>query len=338
MKALILDGDGRSHIGEVPDPVAGEGEVLVAMRCSGICGSDLVYYHMSSDQLDRMGNRIPCHEPSGVVVDIGTGVTSLQPGDRVSVYHYFSCGKCRECRRGQMQWCAQTRGLGGPIQGSAADLMVVPERNAMKLPDSLSFVDGALIACGAGTSFSAMNKLQPSTRDTLLVLGLGPVGLCGVAMGKALGARVVAVGKRQPRLQLASLFGADVVIDIAQTENVPKAIREACKAPTLVYETSSAPQARQWAVDTCARGGKICTVAGRGEPGWPAGPIVGKEITLQGSFVLPVWMVFDLIKFLVEKDLKLDRMVTHRFPIDRADEALALFETKECGKVVIEWE
>jgi len=237
-----------------------------------------------------------------------------------------------------MQWCPQTKGLGGSIQGSGADLLVVPERNAIKLPDELSFEDGALIACGAGTSFSAMNKLNVSNRDTLVVFGLGPVGLCGVAMGAAMGARVIAVGRRQPRLELARQFGADLVLDIDDTKNVPRTLWEACPGgPNLIYETSSSPEARDWAVKTVARGGKIVTVGGRGEPGWPAGPIVGKEVTIQGSFVIPIWMVYDLMKFLVEKDLKLDRMVTHRFPIDRADEALAFFAKKECGKVVIEW-
>ena len=338
MRALILDGNGESHVDTVPDPSLGEGEVLVEMRSCGICGSDLVYYHLTPERLDRVGNRIPCHEPSGVVVELGPGVKELKVGDRVSIYHYFGCGKCRECRRGQMQWCHEAKGLGGPIQGSAADLMAVPERNAIRLPDELSFVDGSLIACGAGTTFSAMSKLKPSGADTLAVFGLGPVGLCGVAIGKALGARVIGIGRRQPRLELALRFGADEVIDIDSEEKVPRRIFEMCpEGPTCIYESSSSPDARKWAVYAVKRGGRICTVGSRGDPGWPAGPMVGKELTLMGSFVIPVWMVYDLMAFMVAKDLKLDSMVTHRFPIERASEALALFEGKECGKVVIEW-
>jgi D-arabinose 1-dehydrogenase-like Zn-dependent alcohol dehydrogenase len=191
------------------------------MRAAAVCGSDLHGYRAPREKRppDGQGGIIPGHELSGVVHSIGEGVTGVHVGDRVAVYHYRGCGHCQQCRAGRLMWCAQKRGYGGPIHGSDADLLVTDARNCLPLPDDFSFAAGALLMCVAGTAYEAMRKLDASGRGTLAIFGLGPVGLTGLLMARAMGAQVVGIDVSPERLALASRLGAQAVVDAAH-ENV----------------------------------------------------------------------------------------------------------------------
>ncbi len=343
MRGVVCAGDRKVLVKEFPDPTPGPGQVVVRMKAAGICGSDLVAYHAPAAKAEKRGEVIQGHEPAGIVESIGEGVTTVAPGDRVTVYHYLGCGKCQQCAAGNIMWCSQTRGLGGGAHGGQADFVLMDERNALKLPDELTVIDGAAIACIAGTTFSAFSKITPSGRDTLAVFGLGPVGLTGVMFGKAMGARVIGIGRREIRLQLARDLGADEIIDIDQVAEPAKEIMRLTDGlgADTAYETSGSGNAFAWMIQGLRRGGRAVTVAGiktEVERQLPLSSIVGKQLTVSGSFVMPLGMYGDLARFMVAHDLHFDPMVTHRFRIEDAEEAFALFDSGESGKVVFEWE
>jgi propanol-preferring alcohol dehydrogenase len=338
MRGVVILGDGEVAVKEFPDPKPGRGEVLVRTKVAAICGSDIHVYHMPRKHFEGRPQYSAGHEPAGVVEEIGEGVTMAKPGDRVTIYHYIGCGKCRQCLAGNRQWCPETKGLGLHCHGGDGDLVLVKEDNCFILPDELSFADGALMACAAGTSYSSLSKLHPNGTQSLLILGLGPVGLCGVAMGKAMGATVVAVGRREIRLNLARELGADHVIDAENPEALKMLTGLFAGGVDLAYETSGASEAFEFMLRALGRGGKAAIVAGTTRlEDVRLGQIVGKQLTIMGSYVLPVWMVPEMAAFMVRHKLGLDRMVTHRFPIDQAKEAFEVFDSGECGKVVFEW-
>lgn len=333
-----------AEVVEFEDPVAEPGSVVVDMRAGGICGSDLhVYRREPWDFTPVLG-----HEPCGVVSEVGEGVRHLRVGDRVSVYHYEACNLCRNCRRGELHWCPQFRAPGWHFPGSCGSRVAIKAVNALPLDDGLSFEDGALVACGAGTTWSALSKVRPNAEDKAVVFGLGPVGLCGVAMLAAMGVEVLAVGRRAARLELARTFGASEVIDIdllgdqsrgetAETSAVVDSIRKRWPdGATLAYETSGQPSAQRQMIDALGRFGRAVVVGiGNREPAINLASITGRQIALYGSHVLNFADYEPLVAFLIEKDLKLDRMVTHRVPYAQGDEAFRIADTGDCGKVVL---
>ena len=339
MRGVILAGEKEVLIKEFPDPVPGHGEVVVRMKAAAICGSDLPAYNAPKDQRAKR-EVIQGHEPSGIVESIGPGVTSVQPGDRVTIYHYLACGKCEQCAAGNLMWCREARGLGGGAHGGDADFILIDERNALKLPEQLSFIDGAAIACIAGTGYSALSKIAPSGRDTFAVFGLGPVGLTGVMFGKAMGAKVIGIGRRKIRLDLARTLGADEVIDIDEVPETGRALMELTdgRGADAAFETSGSPAAFAAMVQGLRRGGRAVTVAGARLESFSTGPLVGKQLTIMGSFVMPIHMYGDLTRFMLAHDLHFEPMVTHKFPLEKASEAFELFDSGECGKVVFVWD
>jgi len=340
MRGVLLPGDRQVVLSEFPDPSPAFGQVAVRMKAAAICGTDLHLYRARPEDRRPSPDIIPGHEPSGVVEAIGEGVTQVQPGDRVTVYHYLGCGHCAHCRAGNIMWCAERRGYGGPVHGSDADLLLTDERNCLPLPPELSFVDGALIACPASTAFSALRKLGALGGETLVIFGLGPVGLCGTLIGRALGARVIGVEPEGVRRSLAEEAGAEATLD-PQSDDVVKGIRELTHgtgAPAI-FETSGQAAAHAAALQAAALGGRVAFVGfGAKEKTMAPSDFIGKQLTLMGSFVSNIAAYWDLVRLLMERQIRLEQVVTHRFSLDAAPEAFRLFDSGGSGKVVFEWE
>src|SRR5579883_2564681 len=221
MRGVVCLGNRRVELREFPDPEPGPGEVVVRIGAAGLCGSDLHAYRG-----ERAQTHISGHEPCGTIAALGAGVTGWRAGERVIVHHYAGCGQCKYCRIGYDQLCLHGhRTFGFGAHGANADFLLVPARCLVRLPDALSFAEGAAIACGTGTAYMALTKLGVSGRDTLAIYGQGPVGLSATLLGKAMGARVIAVEVAEPRRALARELGADVVLD-PQSEDPVAAIRE----------------------------------------------------------------------------------------------------------------
>jgi propanol-preferring alcohol dehydrogenase len=339
MKGLVFTGNGQMAVKEFPDPVPGAGQVVIDIKCTSLCGSDLHGLHNPNSN----PNMIMGHEGAGVVAAIGPGVTLVKPGDRVAIYHVISCGHCKFCMAGYWQHCSvDRRAIAGVEHGTDANKIMVKEGNCLPLPDDISYAIGAFIGCFAGTSFSAMKKLIPNGTNTLAVFGLGPVGLCGVQYAHAMGARVIGIDAVEERLKLAKDLGADEVINLTKVNTVEELQKlTGGNGPDMIYETSGSLIAQRDAINVCAKQGKIVMVGFGGKAKSVDDmpllyPAIGKELTIMGSSIMPRQYHYEIIDFIRAKKINLEKMITHRFPFDKIEEAMRLFETGKTGKVVID--
>ncbi|TIT82785.1 MAG: iditol 2-dehydrogenase, partial [Mesorhizobium sp.] len=205
MKGIVFLGDRRLASIEVEDPTPGYGEVVVEIKASGMCGSDLHPYRAPYDPNRPLESRIVGgHEPSGIVAAIGLGVPPpvAKVGDRVMIHHYHGCTVCRHCRTGWPQLCEPvTRTTySANAHGAHASYMKVAADTLVPLHDTLSFEAGAAIACGTGTAWGALERLQPRGHETIAVFGQGPVGLSATLLASTRGSRVIAIDLDDDRL------------------------------------------------------------------------------------------------------------------------------------------
>jgi propanol-preferring alcohol dehydrogenase len=202
------------------------------------------------------------------------------------------------------------------------------------------FGDGAFVACAGGTAYSALKKLAPNSGETVAVFGLGPVGLSAVLLAKAMGARVVGVDLIDRRLELARELGANEVIH-AGSEDVAAALQRLTEGEGVegAIEASGSTEARRSLVAALRRGGRAVFLGvGSKEAVINPTDLVSRQLTLMGSFVLPLWMAWELVAFLVKHQLSFEPAVTYRFPLEQAPEAYRVFDAGGTGKVVFVWE
>ena len=337
MKGVVFLGNRRCAVREFPVPEPGHGEVLLRIMATGICGSDLHVYRG-----ERVPGQIAGHEPCGIVEQAGPGVLRLRPGDRVSVHHHFGCGVCPSCVRGEVVACPDDRCAGVAVPGSFAEHMVAPERNCVRLPDGVSFVDGAFMACVGATAYAALRRLGAVAHETLAVYGLGPVGLSCVLVAKAMGLRVIGVDVIAERVKLARHCGADDALNAALADPLP-AVRAFSRIAGVgwvegvdcVIETSGSAAARASVIPSLRREGKAAIVGvGSNEKVINPSDIHGRAATLIGSVVFPLGWSWDFARFLATSGLSFELAVTHRFPLGEAELALRTADEGRCGKVL----
>ena len=332
MRGVVFTGKRRLEIREFPDPVPEFGQVVIKMGSSGICGSDLHPY-----RAERTQTTISGHEPCGSVAALGPGVVGPKVGDRVMIHHYSGCGTCKFCRIGYDQLCIhghRTYGLGA--NGGNADFIVVPARTLVSLPDELSFAEGAAIACGTGTAYMAVKKLDVSGRDTLAVYGQGPVGLSATLLAKAMGARIIAVDVSPARLELARGLGADVVINPTEVDPI-QAIRDLThgEGADATLDCTGNATARAQTVRSARVFGRACFVGEGGSVTLEPSPdIIHRHLTLYGSWTFPTVGLEECARFVVDRGVPLPKLITHRFRLDQAVEAFQTFDQGATGKCV----
>lgn len=315
-------------------PELSAGEIRIRVETAGICGSDLHFYRSSPEELGQRREVIIGHEPCGVVDTVGHGVKRFQAGDRAVVKHTLGCGRCEHCLSGATVLCTEMIGMAAAGHGRNAQYFTMPEEACWPLPEFFSF-----IACTGATAYGALRKLHPSGRDSLVVFGLGPVGLSGLLIAKALGARVIAVDILPERLTLARELGADETVNATEWSTV-QAIRSRSddRGADMVLETSGAPQAQSDALDCLAARGKAAYVGIDPEATQSISPqsFNHREVTLFGSMVLPLSLVPEFMQFMSEKDIHFDTLVTEKIPLEETPEAMARFERGAVGKYIIE--
>ena len=180
MRAAFLPGDSTVEMRTVPVPTPGHGEVLLRVKASTICGSDIrcIYHEHLGKGPEGYQGVIAGHEPCGQIVTTGEGCRRFKTGDRVIVYHISGCGVCNDCRRGYMISCTSVeyrRAYGWQRDGAMAGYLIAEEKDLVLLPDALSYADGAQVACGFGTVYEGLEKIGISGNDAVLITGLGPV-------------------------------------------------------------------------------------------------------------------------------------------------------------------
>src|SRR5438128_9721897 len=345
MRGVVFRGDRKLELRDSPDPTPGAGEVVVAMKASGMCGSDLHPYRAAGNAAAALGLGgasgpiVAGYEPCGVVAARGAGVSEAEAptGQRVMVHHYKGCGRCKHCKVGWAQLCRQgivVYGMTG--HGGHAAYMTVPAYTLVPLPDELSFEEGAAISCGTGTAYGALKRLDVSGRDTLAVFGQGPVGLSATLLGKAMGARIVALDLSAERRRLAKEFGADTVVD-PQAADPVAALRDLTRGAgvTAALDCTGSPEARAAAVRGTGTWGRVCFVGEGGTVTLDVSPdLLRRQLTLLASWTFSAVGQEECARFIAERQIPLGRLLTHRFALDQAAEAYRLFDTQTTGKGV----
>jgi L-iditol 2-dehydrogenase len=284
MRVLVFVGTGEMALMERADRAPGPGEVVVAVRASGICGSDVHGY------LGLTGRRQPGmvmgHEAAGEIVEVGPGVPGLAVGGRVALRSILGCGRCDLCQRGQDNVCEQRRGLGMQFDGAYADRMVVPAALAVPIPDALSFEHAALVEPFAVALHAvAITPLEPT--DAVVVVGAGPIGLLTLLAVRRRGARLVAITDRsEHRLAMATSLGADLAIEVGTTDPVA-AVRSATsgRGADVVFEAVGITATVAQSLAVVRTAGHV-TWIGNSAPvvELPMQDMVTRELTLRGSY------------------------------------------------------
>ena len=346
MRGVVFLGERELEIRDFPDPAPGPGEVVIEVKASGMCGSDLKFYRASKDGgaaalgLGTLaGPVIAGHEPCGVVAAVGPGVSEREAriGRRVMIHHYKGCGVCGHCRTGWSQMCREGSIVYGATgHGAHADFMLAPADTLVPLPDELSFETGAAISCGTGTAFGALRRLGLPGYDTIAIFGQGPVGLSATQLAAAMGARVIAVDPSPERRALAAEFGADALVDPAAADPVA-AIRELTRGELAdkALDCSGAAPARAAAVRATRAWGTVCYVGEGGEVTLDVSrDLIRKQMSVIASWTFSTVGQADCARFVAERGIDVDRLFTQRWRLDQAEEAYRLFDTQTTGKGV----
>lgn len=344
MKGAILPGNSTVEIKDFEVPTPKHGEVLIKMKASTICGSDIrcIYHeHLGKGPEGYQKGMIAGHEPSGEIVVAGEGCRRFKVGDRVIVYHISGCGVCNDCRRGYMISCTNEkwrRAYGWQRDGAMAEYMLAEEKDLVLLPDSLSYEDGAQIACGFGTVYEGLEKIGICGNDDVLITGLGPVGLAAAMVAKAMGAnRIIGIDAVPERMALAKELNLCDIVLKASANNVDevRALTNGMGVERAV-DCSANAAARAVAVRATRKWGKIALI---GEGGTmsvnPSPDMIHEQKTIYGSWVTSIWKMEELVERIVRWKIHPADLITHRFELKDASEAYALMASGKCGKVAV---
>ena len=344
MRAVTFLGDRKLELMDFPDPAPGPNEVVLDVKASGMCGSDLKFYRASGGAsslgLGKVsGPIIAGHEPCGVVAAVGAGVPEnvARVGDRVMVHHYHGCGTCEHCLTGWSQMCVNGSTVYGATgHGAHAPQMKVPAHTLVPLPESLSFATGAAISCGTGTAFGALRRMNLSGRDTVAIVGQGPVGLSATQLAAAMGAQVIALDVSGERLARAKEFGADVLVNPRSNDPVG-AIKDVThgRGAHTTLDTSGSPEGRITAVRSARTWGTVCFVGEGGNVTIDVSPdMLRKQLTIIGSWTFSKVGQAECAQYIADRTIEVDGLFTHRWKLDQAEEAYRLFDQQTSGKGV----
>lgn len=343
MKAVVFPGDKKVEIREVPIPSPGGGEVLIKMKASAICRSDMSLYYGSDavvgGEATKSGCIHPGHEPAGEIVQVGEGVTRFKEGDRVAVYLAVGCGECAHCKSGYKMFCPEWKCIGFDQHGGDADYMVVPAENCMRIPDGMSYLVAAVSTDAVGTLYHAQKRLAISGRDTLVIFGMGPMGGAGVMVAKGLGATVIAVDMLDERLDVAKELGADYVIN--GKEDVLTRVMEITggRGADAAIDCSGSPHAENTALNVLRPHGRAAFIGECRELTiHPSNQLIRKQVTVMGSWYFPIFEYDEITQFIIEKGLPVEKLVSHTFPIGEAETAFRMFDERKTEKAVFIWD
>lgn len=347
MRGVFLPGDSTAEVREYPIPTPGPGELVIRTGASGICGSDLSYIyhgyktHKGLDGAPAYRGVIAGHEPSGRIVAAGEGVTRFTVGDDVLIYHIHGCGRCRNCRAGYFISCTdstQRKAYGWQRDGGHADYVLVSEATCIPLVAPLTYVDGALIACGFGTAYEGLRRANMHGGEDLLVVGLGPVGLAAAMIGRMLGARrVIGVERSPERIEFVASLGLVDDIVPADANAVEEILRLTDgKGCEVSIDASGSAPGRSTAIDATAEWGRMSLLGEGGRLETEVSDtLLHKQLTINASWVTSLQGMEDLTRMLAAEQLHPEVIVSHRLPIDRADEAYRIAAAGATGKVVL---
>jgi threonine dehydrogenase-like Zn-dependent dehydrogenase len=343
MQGVLLPGGRQVEFREFEVPEPGYGQVLIKMKASSICGSDIraIYREHLGHGPEGYQGVIAGHEPCGQIVKTGPGCKRFNAGDRVILYHISGCGVCNDCREGYMISCTSEHraAYGWQRDGGHADYLLAEEDTCVALPSELSFVDGALVACGFGTVYEALNRVRVSGEDAVLITGMGPVGMAAGLVAKKMGANlVIGADVSQSRLDFSLERGT---IDAAVRADSPDALARiqaltGGRGCEVSVDCSGSAQGRLLALQGTRRWGRCAMVGEGGTVTFDVSQtIIHNQITVFGSWVTSLGHMEDLVQKLVAWKLRPEVIVSHRFALSQAAEAYRIADAGQSGKICI---
>ena len=331
MKVVAIFGHKKAGLVEMTDPKPKNDIVLVRIHAAPMCTE----YHEFIE--GHVGNNFG-HEAAGEIVAVDK-TTHFKIGDRVVVQPQRSCGECYLCRQGDFIHCEHTRNYleeTGSETGNAtmAQYMLQSESYLTKIPEGMSYDHAVMACCGLGPTFGAMQLMNVDAFDTVLISGLGPVGLGGVINARYRGARVIGIDTNPYRSELAKELGAVAVID-PRTEGALQGILDLTRGIGVdkAIETSGSPQSKQFIAEAVRRKGKIAFVGWSGEI--MASTIIAKGLSVYGAWHYNINDVGRLMKVIEESSGQLDKLITHIFPMSQIQEAWETQLSGKCAKVIL---
>ena len=323
MKAVTVYGPSLAKMEVVPKPRATGDMLVIKVKRTGVCATDLSIFTGESSFIRRGEIKIPCrfgHEWAGVVESVGEAVTKFKPGDRVYSDNFVSCGKCAACARGDYMSCGDIRSV-GTIKcwdGCYAEYMQMPERHVFSLPNELSMDEGALIE-PASIAYDAFKGVALTEKSTAVIYGNGAIGMISAWLAKYYGAgQVIVVGRNDEKLKLAYPIGANAVINNKKEDAVLR-IRELTngRGADLIVETSGAESALRDSILATARYGRISIVSfyERDLNNIPMDPLVHGCISLVGAAGCD-GNAPAVCKIMCENPVKLTPIITHHIPFE----------------------
>ena len=323
---------------QVPVPAPGPGEVLIKVHKTAICGTDVHIYDWNEWSAQHVKPPMVIgHEYVGEIAELGAGVTGLHVGQRVSGKGHITCGHCRNCHTGNIQWCKNTSSVGVDRDGAFAEYVCIPASNVIIIDPNLDEDIVAMFdAVGNATHTALMFNL---VGEDVLITGAGPVGILAVAIAKYAGARrVIVTDLNDYRLELARKMGADAAINTGR-EN----LQEAMRAQGLVegfdvgFEMSGSGAALNQRISVMRNGGKS-RLRGLGNANFSLNmnDVIGKGLTLQGIYgrKMDNW---HQMSYMVQGGLDLSPAITHRFHYTEFEKGFEAMHSGRSGKVILDW-
>lgn len=324
----------RLSVEDTPAPKIGPGEVLIETRTSGICGTDL--HILEGHGYVPALPHILGHEPAGVVVELGAGVTGLAVGDRVVPHLFIACEACYYCRAGRHQQCSQLKGIIGVLcNGAFAEYFKAPAGNLHKLPEHVSFGEGGLIADAVITALHACRRAGLGVGDSAGVVGAGGVGLVIVQILRASGVRVAAVDVGRDKLDQALQYGAGLAIK-PEAPGAEKTLREFSGGMglTCVFNCVGTSQSMRLCADVVMRCGRIIVVGEEPQdPRIDTIEIAQKELEILGSRNGTRQDMEDAIRLVASGAVR--PLIGARFPLAEINEAFDALRKGVLGRVVV---
>lgn len=324
---------------EVAVPEIGPQDVLIRVRRSAICGTDVHIYNW--DQWAQATIPVPMtigHEFMGEVAVVGNEVTHFKPGERVSGEGHITCGHCRNCRTGKRHLCPNTAGVGVNRSGSFAEFVSIPAENTYKLPTAVPDEIGAILDPFGNAAHTALSF--DLVGEDVLITGAGPIGCMAAAIARRAGARHIVTTDLNPyRLELAKKLGATRTVDVSR-EKLDAVMRELgmTEGFDVGLEMSGSGAALKNMLRAMTHGGKVGLLGILpGEVSFDWNQIIFKGLTLKGIYGREIFETWYKITAMIQSGLDVSPVITHHFPIAEFEKGFEVMRSGQSGKVVLEW-